>query len=201
MTETMQPPRMSRGFPWRPVVWGGAGLLLLLPWVAMRFTGEVAWSAGDFILFGAMLLAACIAFELIARVARSGVHLIAAAIAVGTAFLLVWANLAVGIIGSEGHPANLMYLGVLATGVIGAAVARLRPAGMARALIAVAVGQALVAAIAPVVLRAGWEKTLVANGVFIALWLVSALLFRKAAHDRSSPGAADRRHRSGASIH
>lgn len=26
----------------RPLVWGGAALLLLTPWVAMRFTDEVA---------------------------------------------------------------------------------------------------------------------------------------------------------------
>jgi hypothetical protein len=35
-------------------------------------------------------------------------------LAVGTALFLVWSNLAVGLIGSENNPANMMYLGVLA---------------------------------------------------------------------------------------
>jgi hypothetical protein len=45
-------------------------------------------------------------------------------------------NLAVGIIGSEDNPANLMYGGVLAVGIIGAIIARFEPHGMARALVA-----------------------------------------------------------------
>ena len=40
----------------RPVVWGGAALLLLAPWLAMRLTDDVAWTGGDFAVFGAMLL-------------------------------------------------------------------------------------------------------------------------------------------------
>ena len=55
--------------------------------------------------------------------------------------MLVWINLAVGIIGSEDNPANLMYGGVLAVGVAGAVAARFRPGGMARALAATALAQ------------------------------------------------------------
>ena len=50
--------------PWRRVVWGTAAFLLLLPLFAMQFTEEVNWDAVDFIAFGAMLLAACGAYEL-----------------------------------------------------------------------------------------------------------------------------------------
>ncbi len=101
----------------------------------------------------------------------------AAAIAIAGAFLLVWANLAVGIIGAEDNPANLMYAGVLAVALVGAAMARLRPAGMARALAATAVAQALIAGIA---LTLGYF-TLAPDGFFVALWLLSAWLFRQAA--------------------
>ena len=60
----------GRGNPWRMAVWGTAALLLLLPLAAMRFTEEVKWTMSDFIVFGAMLLAACGAYEFGAR--RSG---------------------------------------------------------------------------------------------------------------------------------
>ncbi len=47
----------------------------------------------------------------------------AVGVALAAAFLLVWMNLAVGLIGSEDNPANLMYFGVLAVGFIGAIIA------------------------------------------------------------------------------
>lgn len=104
-------------------------------------------------------------------------------------------NLAVGIIGAEDNPANLMYGGVLAVGVIGAIIARFQPDGMARALFATALAQALVAVIALIAgLRppgANWPNALVVlTGFFAALWLLSAWLFRRAAWEQTSAGAA-----------
>ncbi|MBD1919520.1 hypothetical protein H6F77_00070 [Microcoleus sp. FACHB-831] len=69
-------------------------------------------------------------------------------IAIAAALILVWLSLGVGIIGKDGDPANLMYFGVLAVGIIGAIIARLQPYGMARTLFATAFAQALVTAIA-----------------------------------------------------
>jgi hypothetical protein len=102
--------------------------------------------------------------------------------------MLVWVSLGVGIIGKDGDPANLMYFGVLAVGIIGALVARLQPDGMARALVATALAQALVAAIA-LIARLGlpWSgpaEILALNGFFIALFAGSAWLFRRAARGR-----------------
>lgn len=95
-------------------------------------------------------------------------------------------NLAVGIIANEENPANLMYGGVLAVGIIGAVFARFQPLGMARALVATALAQTAVAVIA---LIAGFGDTLILTGFFVALWLTSARLFRKAARERTSAGA------------
>jgi len=109
------------------------------------------------------------------------------AIGVGLAgaFLLVWLSLGVGIIGKDGDPANLMYFGVLAVGIIGAIIARLQPQGMARALFATALGQSLVATIALIAgLGLPWSgpaEILMLNGFFIALFAGSAWLFRLAA--------------------
>ena len=166
------------GSPWRVAVWGAALALLLLPWMAMQFTAEVDWSLGDFLLFGAMLLAACGVMELGARMNGHLAYRAGIAVAAGTGFLLVWINLAVGILGSEHNPANLMFVGVLLVPAIGALAARFHARGMAWALAATAAAQAATAAIA-LALGYGYETLLV--GVFIAAWTVSALLFRWAA--------------------
>ena len=115
-------------------------------------------------------------------------YLFAVGVALAAALILVWSSLGVGIIGKDGDPANLMYFGVLAVGIIGALVARLQPDGMARALVATALAQALVAAIA-LIARLGlpWSgpaEILALNGFFIALFAGSAWLFRRAARGR-----------------
>jgi hypothetical protein len=98
--------------------------------------------------------------------------------------MLVWLSLGVGIIGKDGDPANLMYFGVLAVGIVGALIARFRPRGMARALFAMALAQALVAAIALIAgLGLPWSgpaEILLLNGFFVALFAGSAWLFRRA---------------------
>jgi hypothetical protein len=117
---------------------------------------------------------------------------LAAGLAVGTALFLVWANLAVGLIGSENEPANLMYIAVLAVGAIGAMAAHFQPHGMALALFATALAQSLVAIVA---LFAGLQhlpgssvaEILNVNGFFVVLWVASALLFRRASATGSRP--------------
>jgi hypothetical protein len=137
-----------RGGSRRIAVWVGAAFLLLLPAVAMQFTDEVKWDETDFIVFAAMLIAACGTHELAARITSNAAYRAAVGVAVAAAFMLVWINLAVGIIGSEDNRANLMYGGVLAVPIIGAIVARFQAIGMVRALAATAIAQAVVGAIA-----------------------------------------------------
>jgi hypothetical protein len=115
-----------RGRLWRLAPWGIAVLILLLPLAAMPFTDEVAWDRVDFVLMGAMLFGACGAFELAARMTGNTAYRAAVGVAVVAAFILVWITLAVGIIGSEDNPANLMYGGVLAVGLLGALLVRFR---------------------------------------------------------------------------
>ncbi len=172
-----------------------AALILLLPLVAMQFTDEVVWDETDFVVMGAMLFGACGAYELAARMTGNIAYRAAVGVAVVAAFILVWMNLAVGIIGSEDNPANLMYGGVLAVGILGALIVRFQPNGMARALAATALAQALVGVIA---LLAGWGSTganwpgaiVFLTGFFAVLWLVSAWLFRKAAREQTPSAAA-----------
>lgn len=152
------------------------------------------WDILDFLVFGAMVLGVVVVYRLAARHAINLAYRFAIGVALAAAFILTWVNAAVGIIGDEGNDANIMYLGVLAIGAIGAAVARFQPAGMVRALYATAFAQVAVAAIA---LIAGLGSTapiwpndiLLITGFFVALWLLSAWLFRNAARQQLSAGA------------
>jgi hypothetical protein len=107
--------------------------------------------------------------------------------------LLLWVNLAVGIIGEPDDLANLIFAGVLAVGVFGAVVGRLQPLGMSRALFATALAQLLAAVI--ILLTglgfppSGPKWVLTFNGFFVVLWLASAWLFRRAATDRQADAA------------
>ncbi len=118
-------------------------------------------------------------------VIATSTHKFAWVVAIAAVLLLVWLSLGVGIIGRDGDPANRMYFGVLAVGIVGALIARFRPQGMARALIATALAQAAVAVIA---LAGGlgrpWSGPLelsLLNGFFVGLFVGSAWLFNRAA--------------------
>ncbi len=181
--------RVSR---WKIAAWATAALILLLPLVAMQFTDEVVWDVTDFAVFGALLVGVGVTFELAARKTGNTAYRSAVGVALAAAFILVWVNGAVGIIGSEDNDANLMYGGVLAVGVIGAIIARFQPPGMARALFATAAAQASVAVVALVGRLgspySGPREIVALNGFFVALFAGSALLFQKAA--RGQPAAA-----------
>jgi hypothetical protein len=171
----------------------GAALILLLPLSAMQFTDEVVWNLADFAVAGGLLVGTGLLYEAVGRRTRNIACRAAAGVALAAALLLVWINLAVGIIGDEGNPANAMYIGVLAVGVAGALIARFQPHGMARALLATALAQALITVIT---LSAGFAapasgplEILMLNGCFVALFVGSAWLFRHAARDRISPRA------------
>ena len=163
--------------------------ILLLPLLAMQITDEVVWDLADFAVAGVLLFGAGLTYELLARKGGTITYRAAIGVAVATALLLVWVNLAVGVIGSEDNLANLMYIGVLAVGITGAIIARLRPHGMARALFSTALAQALVAVIA---LIAGMHlapqssvgEILSLNAFFVMLFVGSAGLFRHAAREQ-----------------
>ena len=74
--------------------------LLLIPLVAMQFTNEVNWTPLDFIVAGVLLLGTGLIFELVMRKVTKIQHRIALCIAILAAFLIVWAELAVGIFGT-----------------------------------------------------------------------------------------------------
>ena len=182
MTAETEPRRPRLASPWRVAGWGAAAALLLLPLVAMQFSDEVQWTLFDFVFAGGLMLVVGLAFEFLAL--RNGpAYRAGAAVALGACVLTIWINGAVGVIGDEDNPANLMFGGVLAVAVLGALVGRLRPNGMALAMTAAAAAQLVVAAVGLMGdLGAGgpiwpWDLVGVSLG-FTVLWLAAAALFR-----------------------
>lgn len=166
--------------PWRASGWGLAALLLLLPAVAMQFTAEVSWTAGDFIVAALMLGVVGLAIELAVRASPSLPYRAGAGVAVAAGFLIVWANGAVGMIGNEDNPYNLLFLGVIPLALAGAAIARFRAAGMVWAMSLAGLAQAAIAIGGmPQDPRGG-----VLSAGLASLWALSALLFRNAAKAR-----------------
>lgn len=159
--------------------------LLLIPLVAMQFTKEVIWTLSDFVLMGALLFGAGLAYVLVSRIGSSGSFRLGVGVAVVAGLLLIWGNLAVGFIGSEDNPANLLYGAVLAVAGGGALGARFRPLGMARAMFAAALTQVAVPLVAALIWRPemnlGMLYVLALNTLFAGLWAASGWLFHRAA--------------------
>jgi hypothetical protein len=170
---------------WRAAAWGGAALLLLTPLVAMRFTNEVQWTGFDFAVFSAMLAVPLLVLELALRFAGSFAYRAGVVVALGTAFLITWSNLAVGIIGNENNPLNQMFFGVIALSLVGVFLVRFRARGMARVMAVTAAAQFATGFVA----LAHEQFVFVIVGVFALGWLLSAWLFRQAA-DRAAEGRA-----------
>ena len=177
MTQQAEPANTARENRWRIAGWSIAGAILLLPLIAMQFTSEVAWDISDFVIAAVMLSSTGLLLEFVARKTSNLTYKAAMGIAIFGTLVLFWINGAVGIIGNEDNPLNLMFGGVIAVGLVGALIAKFKAGGMARAMVATAVAQAVVAVIA----FAAGHFTLVLSGFFIALWLVSSRLFQNAA--------------------
>ncbi len=161
-----------------------SAFILLLPLLAMQFTDEVVWDLTDFIVAGALLVSTGFTYKLTVARAGNTAYRMAVGVALFTALLIVWINLAVGIVGIEGNPANLMYFGVVAFGVIGVFLARFQPLLVGYAMFATALVQA---AVAVITLWGGYGSigiVLGLNMLLIALWTLAAWLFRKGSQSR-----------------
>ena len=76
------------------------GIILLIPFIAMQLTNEVNWSLFDFIIMGAMLTITGLLGEIIFKKVKKYKHRVILYVVVAITFLLIWAELAVGIFGT-----------------------------------------------------------------------------------------------------
>ena len=174
----------------RLIVWAivGALILLLLILAAMRVTNEV--NLGEAVAWSGILLVAGGFYELWQwlKKTRTRAYRIGFGVGLAGVLLLGWVSGAVGIIGSENQPVNLMYWAVHAALLTGALISRLSPGGMARTLFAAALVQVSVPVIALIISpevswgNAGVIGVFVFNSIFAVLFAGSGLLFLHAAH-------------------
>jgi hypothetical protein len=75
-------------------------LLLMIPLVAMQFTNEVDWGVEDFTIMGILLMGTGLAYVFTTRKVTSNKYRITIGAALLAILLFIWAELAVGIIGT-----------------------------------------------------------------------------------------------------
>lgn len=176
---------------WRIARWSVAAALLLVPLAAMQFTPEVQWTVSDFLFAALMIGGTGLLYETALTISGGFAYRAGALVALGTCFLLVWINLAVGIIGSEDDFRNAYYFCEVLLAAAASFAAALRPGGMMRAALAAGAFQALITALA---FFDGWGAgeppgplaLLGLNGAFVASWLLAAALFGRAARAEAS---------------
>lgn len=156
--------------------------LLVIPLAGNHFVEGWNWDLFDFVFAGGLIFGTGLVYALVAGTGGTVAYRMAVSLALLGAFLLVWVNGAVGIIGDG--PANLLYFGVIVTLFVGVAVARLRPQGMARALFSTALAQFLVPVFAFFIWHPPFDLGLVQvfmlNTCFAALFAGSGLFFLRA---------------------
>lgn len=81
------------------------GIILLIPLIAMQFTNEVNWTKFDFLVAGVLLLSTGLLLELGLRLVQKFTYRLALCGTILLAFFVIWAELAVGLIGTRfaGH--------------------------------------------------------------------------------------------------
>jgi hypothetical protein len=156
--------------------WGALAALLAAPLVAMQVTHEVAWSPFDFIAEAALLALVGAGMEIAVRGRQGAPYRAAAAVALIGSAAMIWATLAVGIIGTESDPANLVFPAIPALGLAIALLGGFGAANMARAMGVMALAQLAAGA----ALGASWSDMPPFTLGFAALWIIATALFRRA---------------------
>lgn len=162
--------------------------------LASRVVEDWNWRPGAFIVVGALVFTLGFLYECVTRTRDTFAYRAAVGIALVAGFVLLWSNF---VQMADVNPFAAMYLGVPMVGLLGAAVARLRPTGMSRALFVTALAQSLVLAVVILLLNsrnpriATWTppewRGFAGNAVLALLFGSSAWLFRKAAREESAP--------------
>jgi len=77
-----------------------AAIILLIPLVAMQFSSGVEWSPADFAVAGVLLFGTGLSCELVLRKVKKVGYRIVICSTILLALLIIWLELAVGILGT-----------------------------------------------------------------------------------------------------
>lgn len=164
------------------------GCLLLIPIFGNLYVEGWNWGPFDFVFAGSLVFGTGMAYQFVAQ--KSGVtsYRLAVGVALVTAFLLLWINAAVGVIGDEEFTNALLVVVPLGIGVVGSIRAGFVPRGMSLVLFTMAIAQAVIPLIAAAWVplenfSPGFVKVQILNAFFVAMWVVSGLLFHHAGGD------------------
>ncbi len=166
----------------RMLLWGGAAVLFSIPVVAQIVEAEgFLWTIGDFVTAGVAILIAATVIDFGIRKADTMPYAIASAIAVGICFLTFWANGAVGIVGNEETMTPMPRFTASSCSRyspprFAIALRRGAPGAMARAMVACAIAQV----VAGIIVALLGYFTLIFTGFMTGMWLLSAVLYRRA---------------------
>lgn len=164
----------------------GTVLVLAVPLVAMQFTDDVRWSVSDFMVMGALIFGTGVLCMLVLRSTEHLAYRAGMIVLLGATFLMIWVNLAVGLIGSGPNAANLMYIGVIAVLIIGIYLSKFKASGMERAMFATAFALMVLAAVALMmnIPDSSVFEIMGVNLFFATPFIVSGLLFRYVAQQQ-----------------
>ena len=158
--------------------------LLMVPLVASRLVDGWNWPFGAFVFVYVLFFGTALAYALIARKMDAWSYKAGVGLALVAGFALGWSNM-VHVADSE-NPANLLYFSVLAVGVVGALLARLKAPGLARTLFVMAATLALIAVILPSGAPPDMARRMaIGHGVLVVLFTASGLLFQRASLEGS----------------
>lgn len=160
---------------WRILGWGGAVVLILTPLVAMQFTKEVNWDETDFIVAAIIFAIVGGLIEFAVRLSSNWYFRIGAMFAVLAGFMVIWSNLAVGMIGNEDNPVNLWFGLVLLIAITGSIASRFRSSILPQAMFIAGAVQISIGTFAGILgsdMRGGRFTIMLS-----VAWLVSSLLF------------------------
>jgi len=180
MTSTMQ----ARPGGLRIEPWVAGFALLMFPVILMQVGRE--WSAGVALIAAGVIGAVLLLIELATRKLGDPAYRAGVTTAFAAALLLTWVNVVGGLTGNQQNPQQVAFLVLFLTAGVGAFAAQARPDGMARAMLGVAVVQAILTGLTVTDPSTASDPRGVAgfvllSGYFTALWLVSAALFWRSA--------------------
>jgi hypothetical protein len=175
--------RVGRVSRVHPSIWGAAALVLL-PLAALKLADPAAWAFADLPFALVMVAVIGLALECALWIPQAWAFRAGAALALGAAVLLVAGNLAVGFAGPEDNPISAIVYIVPCLALAGALAARFRTRGLALAMVIAAAAQLVIGGVA----WANGYFTGPLTAAFIALWLASALAFRRAGRGQGGEG-------------